>query len=706
MKGFAGKILHVDLSSSEFHHIDSEKYREYGGGHGLGAALFWDLCEDKTISDGRLPQNICSIMASPFCGTNVPSAGGRCEVTGVGVGLYPISWFTRSNFGGHFSAMLKQAGWDGIVLSGQASKPVWLDIQNDQVTLRDADHLWGKDTWTTQQLIQDNFTAEVEATAGWNVIPGKNQSGHTTQKPEVLTIGPAGENQTAHGCLIHGAGNAAGQGGFGAVWGAKKLKAISVLGTGSINIADPAALLKARFIAKEKYAGNGDEPDPKTWGGFNRLPITPPYVKPPTDKRRTAACHGCINGCKPRYATGYGNESMCQTSGWYVPFVTKIAAGDKQLITEIALKSADYLQQYGANSYSLQRGLAWLEYLYLQGVLGANKEIHSDLPWAELGTLKFAHQFIRALATRQDIGADLADGWVQTAFKWGREEDWHQGRLLFPYWGFAEHGYDPRAELEWGYGSLISERDINDHGLNFLFWNVNVDIAHGRNPRIDAATLAKLIGDKLSHYLKGDLGGIDYSEANIYSEAVARLVLWIIHYNRFWKNSALFCDHRWPNLYNSQTRNLEGISASKDCGEQVFWNAVTGDNISFEEGLEKGRKIFNLDNAIWTLQGRNRDMVKFARYIYEKSYDQFEIKFPFYNWPTRDEQGVWDYRSILGRKLSQKGVEQWKTIYYELEGWDSKTGWPTRTTLNSLGLGHVADELEKAGRLGHAAASE
>ena len=91
MKGFTGKILHVDLSRGEFHRIDSEKYREYGGGHGFGAALFWDLCEDKTINDGRLPQNICSIMTSPLCGTNVPSAGGRCEVTGVGVGLYPIS---------------------------------------------------------------------------------------------------------------------------------------------------------------------------------------------------------------------------------------------------------------------------------------------------------------------------------------------------------------------------------------------------------------------------------------------------------------------------------------------------------------------------------------------------------------------------------------------------------------------------------------
>ena len=131
----------------------------------------------------------------------------------------------------------------------------------------------------------------------------------------------------------------------------------------------------------------------------------------------------------------------------------------------------------------------------------------------------------------------------------------------------------------------------------------------------------------------------------------------------------------------------------------MFWNAVTGDDISFEEGLERGRKIFNLDNAIWTLQGRDRSLVKFARYIYEKPLEH--VKLPFYFWPTRDEHGSWSYRNVLGRKLSYEGVEQWKSTFYELEGWDGETGWPTRTTLNGLGLAHVADELERAGRLGN-----
>jgi aldehyde:ferredoxin oxidoreductase len=89
LPGYAGKILHLKLSELAYEVIPTEKYREWGGGHGMGAALFWDYCEDKTIRDGRDPKNVCIVAASPFSGTPTPSAGGRCEVVGVGVGFNP-----------------------------------------------------------------------------------------------------------------------------------------------------------------------------------------------------------------------------------------------------------------------------------------------------------------------------------------------------------------------------------------------------------------------------------------------------------------------------------------------------------------------------------------------------------------------------------------------------------------------------------------
>ena len=220
--GYAAKILRLDLTQRKVIVIETEKYHRWGGGHGMGSALFWDFCKDKTITDGRHPANVCCIMTSPLNGTIVPSAGGRCEVVGVGVGMYPISWFTRSGFGGRFSTMLKYAGWDGIVIEGKADKPVWVDIRNDQVSFRDASSLWGKDTWGTQQEIWKLIGVSSDTKHQWQDLQelelltkeqrrGKDQ-GRSTQKSAILTIGPAGENQTAHGSLIHDAGNGAGRG--------------------------------------------------------------------------------------------------------------------------------------------------------------------------------------------------------------------------------------------------------------------------------------------------------------------------------------------------------------------------------------------------------------------------------------------------------------------------------------------------------------
>ena len=155
--GYAGKILRLDMTSRKAIAIDTEPYRRWGGGHGMGAALFWDFCKDKTITDGRHPANVCCVVTSPLCGTIVPSAGGRCEVVGVGVGQYPVSWFTRTNFGGRFSTMLKYAGWDGIVIEGKADSPVWVDIRDGQVIFHAAQNLWGKDTWATQLEIRDRI---------------------------------------------------------------------------------------------------------------------------------------------------------------------------------------------------------------------------------------------------------------------------------------------------------------------------------------------------------------------------------------------------------------------------------------------------------------------------------------------------------------------------------------------------------------------
>ena len=205
------------------------------------------------------------------------------------------------------------------------------------------------------------------------------------------------------------------------VWGSKNLKAISVIGTGSIRVANAQALLQARQTLKTKYVASYEHPDFRQWSRIGGLAKPIVQVPIPTEDRRPQSCQGCVNGCRSRSNLGYGNESACQETSWYNEFIQKVAKSPKEL-GEVALRAADLCQKYGINTFVLQTGLPWLEYLHETGVLGPGKKIPSELPWEKLGTLEFAEALIHALSTGTDIGRDLAEGWVPAARKWGREE--------------------------------------------------------------------------------------------------------------------------------------------------------------------------------------------------------------------------------------------------------------------------------------------
>ncbi len=701
MYGHTGKILRLNLTKKETSTILTKRYEKWGGGHGIGSAIFWDLVKDKTIS-GFDARNVVTIMTSPLTGTMALGAGARVEVQGIGVQSYP-EWFTRSNFGGRFGPLLKYAGWDGIVIEGKADRPVWIDIRNEQIKIRDAGHLWGKDTQETQQIIWQEINAGKQY-GEWFDISTNGKGQNTTQRPAVLTIGPAGENKSRLGCLVHDAGNAAGQGGFGGIWGAKNLKAISVIGTGSVDIADPKKLFHYRNVYKKFYG----------------LIVPSVFWKRPK-KSRPQACISCPAGCRSRYASGFGNESSCVESKFYYDYDLRFNSNffSNSLVSifewlnqnhyarfvrlaftkqsSAAYKAADLLQKYGINAYEVNLGIAYIYDLHKLGVLGPGKEIECDLDFNDLGSYEFAEKFLKIIAYREGLGDQMAEGFYRASKLWGRlEEDLSSGLLEYPYWGLPEHGYDPRAELEWGYGSILGDRDVNEHDFNFLLWIFTLKKMTFRTPKVSADELTRLITDKMVPY-EGDQKMLDFSSSNMYSKHIAKLVSWHRHYSRFWKQSVLYCDFVFPDFFRLQMPAKEGITGK---GEQEFFNAVTGESYSFLDGMKLGRKIWNLDNAIWTLQGRHRDMVKFADYIYDKPYIGYERKKGLKLYMPGIENGKWEYINLNNRSIDRTRFEEWKTKYYRLEGWDIASGWPSRETLASLGLEHVADELEKNNRLG------
>jgi len=589
MNGYAGKILRIDLTTRKKTIIPTAKYEHWIGGHGMGSAIFFDLVKDKTI-DGFDPANLVTIMTSPLSGTLVPGASGRTEVQGIGVQSVPIGWFTRSNFGGRFSSMLKYAGWDGIVIEGKADEPVWLDIRNDRVNISNCSKLslWGADTWECQEKIWQ-YVAGNQDYGDWIAAHGQ-EAESTTQRPAVLAIGPAGENLSRMACLIHDASNGSGQGGFGAVWGSKGLKAVSVIGSGSIKVNDPKALMKSRLWQKKHYAFDLENLKSTYMTVDFQSPPIPGVMwrggRPKTGQR-PQACTGCHSGCRAKFDDGLGNEATCFTTLVY-------SAARNQ---DIQRYTSDLLNRLGLNAAEIFWGEMYLRDLNRYGILGLNKPIDSPLMFSKYGSREYIEQLLNMIAYRNDglgnphpFGDDLAEGFVRAAAKWGRldgdQGDLKTGRLPFPNWGLPRHK-EPRSQLDWSYGSILGDRDINEHGFDQLRSHPTASKRYGFQMYASAEELVRIYTDKMVPF-QGDRRMLDFSTENMYSEHIAKLVSWHRYYTRFWKQSALFCDWRWPDFLN---RLAPGMVGSTGMAEPKFLNAVTGRHCTFLDGINLGKKI-------------------------------------------------------------------------------------------------------------------
>ncbi len=689
--GYAGKILRINLTTNDISAIDTGIYERWVGGHGMGTAIFWDLCPDKSI-DGFDPRNVVTIMNGPLAGTMVPCAS-RSVISGIGVHTYPTAWYTQSHFGGPFAAQLKWAGWDGIVIEGKAEKPVWIGIVDDNITINDAsetgDAIWGLTTSKAELAVVARMTRKHQF-PGWLGIG----SSYTQQRPAVISIGPSGENLSRIASVISGLGSGAGQGGFGGVFGSKNLKAIGVLGSQSVQVADPKALMALRMaFTKQRY--NVDNPV-KGFRGVVPGNGSDPEVERVVSNHATG-CPSCCQPCRRRYASGECNELTCGEVHWYPQ-----ANSDEVIYGHINL-----VGDYGLNisDMSFDDSGRYLLKLYKEGILGPGKKINSDpLPMEEIvkGTQVGADAYVRAISYREGIGNDLAEGLMRAAQKWGiAERDLETGQLFMPGYGIMYHHWLPW--VYWAYGCIMSDRDINETSVQ------NMPYAY-----MPADEAIKRITEKLSPYndpfmMNGAWQGMDGSNmaqakaTGIYSESKAKLVAWERHFERFWKSSVLYCKRLGPDWFGDSPANPQGFSPEM---EVDFFNAVTGKNLSFVEGQEMGRKIYTLDRAVWAMQGRTRDQEVFAPWIYKPGTGPGEVPPSAGEGQnrTRKDMPVWDgskwsYQNLTDLYLDRDAFEEWKTKFYNLEGFDPKSGVPTRATLESLGMKNVADDLAASGKL-------
>jgi len=677
--GFGGKILLVDLTKKEIIPLDTDQYAMYGGGHGTSTALFWDFVVKKNpdwnMQDAFDPRNMVSLMTGAVVGTGIPF-GARTSVSGMSPQCYPIQWFCHSNFGGTFGTMLKLAGWDGVAAIGKADSPVYINIVDDKVTLEDAQDLWGLNTWECQEEIWKK--SGIRYGQEWIDLDG----GYTMQRPAIVTMGAAGENMTRISSLVHGGGSGAGQGGFGGVFGSKNLKAVAVVGSRSLKIADPKALVDA----KEKYFRGG--------GGFGGFGGGGNDV--------SSCCAGCGMGsrkCHNRNRAHSQDSDDCAESTFFS--LMPEYGVDRAEISRLNRKGTDLCQQLSINGmeccfmgpmsfktdhnpdFPIQpevpayTALGWyMKKMYDMGVIGpGTKYDMAPLNMNQFNTNEFMEIYAKAVAHRHGIGDLLAEGTARVAEKLGRTGDFKTlARLTM--WGYQDHWSMPG--VEWAYGNLLDSRDINSH-----------DISWGRG---DAA---EVVNNYAAGTLKNEPLWFDYTwqgdqayKTGIYSKYKAEWVAWHQHYWNYYKESVGYCDWGYSNLNAGRTPTAE----------PAFLNAITGRGHSFDDGQEIGRRAWNLKRAIFALQGRHKNMENFSGYYYEPgaSYCGYSTTLPILNGDK------WEFQNCRELYFSREGVDQFKTHFYNVEGWNPDSGYPTRKTLEDLGMKQVADHLESKGKLGAA----
>lgn len=229
MYGYSGKILHIDLTTRKTW-VETKPeawYKVYIGGVSMAARLLWENI--KPGCDPLSPDNPICIANGIFAGTPVP-VGGKYGLASKS----PLTGFMGDSLSGSwFPVALKRTGWDGIVIHGASAEWVDVFIDDGRVMFRDARKLLGKGTFETEEAIREELLDDQVRSA---------------------TIGPAGEKLVRYANVTND-GRQAGRTGHGAVWGSKKLKAVSVRGTKGVVVADPDTLMKMSFDITEQAQG-------------------------------------------------------------------------------------------------------------------------------------------------------------------------------------------------------------------------------------------------------------------------------------------------------------------------------------------------------------------------------------------------------------------------------------------------------------------
>lgn len=636
LKGYAGNILRVDLSTGGIHTTPTESYTDlFLGGRGLAAKIYWD--EVPPGSDAFDPENKLIFTTGPVTATT-GFAGSRWQVCGKS----PIhNQFSYCNIGGAWGAQLKYAGYDALVVLGKADRPVYLLIHDGQVQIKDAVHLTGKGAISCREALKETL-------------------GKSTR---IVTIGPAGENRVTFSTFLADS-DSSGSSGLASVMGSKNLKAIAVKGQKKIDVADKDQLgeLKKRVLS---------------------LTGTPPTkvfstsMMVPHERLKPQICYDCT-GCPVR--ASYAEKGldrgkfMCQSSNFYEVRAHRYY-GEYNHVPYTANKLCD---DYGLDTHGIETMIMWLTRCRKAGVL---TDEQTEMPLSKIGSVEFIETLTRKIAFREGIGDVLASGTLNAAQALGKDAQ----KLITDY--ISNTGYNPiyggrlylTTGLFWAMEPRLPIQLLHEVSMLGVKWAM-------QNSGLAATGVTSQVYRAIAERFWGSEAAADFSTYEGKALAAVR-----IQDRQYAKESLILCDFLWPITLTALPDERVGDPTL----ESRLCTAVTGMEID-EQGLyTMGERVYNLQRAIHAREGRKgRDSEALEEYNFT-----VPLKGDFGNpkcmVPGKDGEPF----SRKGMVVDRKEFEKMKDEYYEIRGWDVKTGLQTKAKLEDLNLAQVAKTLESEGLL-------
>ncbi len=652
-----GDVLRVDLTSGSVSRepLDPGLCRRFLGGQGINDWLFWEhFLKVDPRTDPLGPDNVLIAGIGPLGATGY-GGGTKMKWTFKSPAYHT---FGDSVCGGNFGAQLRWAGYDHVVITGRADRPVYLWIDDDTVEIRDASHVWGRDVDEADDIIK--------AELGDGGV-------------DTALVGRAGENLTAFASIIASRHRAAGRTGGGCVMGSKNLKGVAVRGTRGLGIHDPSGFFQAMDALIAAHDGVPREQDTVKLYGTLRLTsyyqrlganawknnqhsllpeeaferLSHHWYKNNLDRGGLSCSAGCRWSCGGVYGIKGGESPAAGryggTRGYKPEYVTVASLGIMTDIADMPAVShlADMCRRFGMDVTEIGACCGLLMELWQREIISERDtaEWFGEPVALEWGNYQAVEKIIEAVALRNTPLGELLSGGVYRAAQ--RLEEMKETPVLkYALYGkggapFVE---EVRQFPSWATNMAVASRGadhLKAHGTLDKWGRPDIAMMYFGNPEAAAP---------LDITLKG--AGLAMAE-NFHSSInnCLGLCLFVV--------------------------DVDPIAFPTELFAQALL-AATGEVWDPGEIRAVGERIANVEKAFNSRLGLRRTDDRLCHRWMEETV-------------TEGYGKGWRAADYLDKTLDE---------YYEYHGWDKKTSLPKREKLEELGLGDVAGVLEGEGALG------